>query len=228
MTVTATSTTSTVSRAKRNSTPTSASSGTAAPSESPTPSSPSKIDEAVSLYALGTQLQVLGSEINAAAELLETDDPELQAEGITLLEQYLAVQESTTAALSAKADRLLIFCDHKIQRSAFLKAQAKRLKEHADREDALVTKLQEYLIKVLTTLHPDETRFSFDTHELTSRKSTVVDIDADLDPQHDLPEEYVRTKTTYEPDKAAIKEALKARKQVPGCSLIERRSWTVQ
>lgn len=170
---------------------------------------------------------MLGSEINAAAELLESDDPDLQAEGVQLLEQYLAIEESTKTALANKADRLLIFCDHKIQRSAFLKAQAKRLEEHAKRENAVVTRLQEYLIKVLTTLHPDETKFSFDTHELTSRMTPpALQIDEDLVPEKDLPSEYVRT--IYEADKAAIKEALKAGKQVPGCSLTSRRSWTVK
>jgi exoribonuclease II len=197
---------------------------------------------------------VLGSEINAAAELLEADDPDLQAEGIALLEQYLAAQESTKTALAAKADRLLIFCDHKIQRSAFLKAQAKRLKEHADREDAVVARLQEYLIKVITTLHPNETRFSFDTHELTSRKSTSLDSsDAVLGGDNpddvitrvnrtpdglieltfsffagDIDEQFIVSKLERRLDANAIKQAIKAGQGIEGCKLVEKRNWTVE
>jgi hypothetical protein len=34
-------------------------------------------------------------------------------------------------------------------------------------------------------------------------------------------------KTTSQPDKAAIKEALKAGQQIPGAQLISRRSWRI-
>lgn len=192
------------------------------------PSSPSKTEQSVSLYAIGIQLQQLSSEISTASELLMSDDPDLVAEGAAILEHYLSVEESTKSALATKADRLLIFCDHLIAQAAFRKDQAKRLNELAKRDEAAVAKLHDYLIKVITTLNPKDNKFSFPTHELTSRKSEVVEIDSELDPEHDLPADLVRTKTTYEPDKAAIKAAIKAGQAVPGCSLLERRNWTVK
>ena len=59
---------------------------------------------------------------------------------------------------------------------------------------------------VLTRLQPSATRFSFPNHELTSRKSQAVEI-ADEDA---LAPEWLAIITTSKPDKAAIKEVLKA------------------
>ena len=76
---------------------------------------------------------------------------------------------------------------------------------------------------VLTRLQPKATRFSFPDHELTSRKSQAVVIDDEqtLDP------EWLTVKTTSQPDKNAIKEALKAGRQIAGAQLLSRRSWRI-
>ena len=73
---------------------------------------------------------------------------------------------------------------------------------------------------VLTQLQPAATRFSFPNHELTSRKSSAVVIDDEqaLDPA------WLSFTTTSKPDKAAIKEALKAGQQITGAQLLSRRS----
>ncbi|MFZ0406725.1 MAG: siphovirus Gp157 family protein [Cyanobium sp.] len=77
---------------------------------------------------------------------------------------------------------------------------------------------------VLTKLQPTATRFSFPHHELTSRKSQAVEIDD----EDALPIEWLTIKTTSQPDKAAIKEALKAGHPIPGAQLISRRSWRIR
>ena len=83
--------------------------------------------------------------------------------------------------------------------------------------------LKESLIFVLTQLQPAATRFSFPNHELSSRKSQAVVIDDEqaLDP------EWLAVNTTTQPDKAAIKEALKAGQQITGAQLLSRRSWRI-
>jgi hypothetical protein len=58
----------------------------------------------------------------------------------------------------------------------------------------------------LTRLQPKATRFSFPNHELSSRKSQAVVIDD----RRALAPEWLAITTTSNPDKAAIKEALKA------------------
>ena len=79
------------------------------------------------------------------------------------------------------------------------------------------------LVLVLTRLQPSATRFSFPNHELTSRKSSAVVIDDEqaLDP------EWLAVTTSSKPDKAAIKEALKAGQQITGAQLLSRRSWRI-
>ncbi len=89
----------------------------------------------------------------------------------------------------------------------------------APRADAL----EDSLVLVLTRLQPTATRFSLLNHELSSRKSQAVEIDDEdaLDPQ------WLSFSTTSKPDKAAIKEALKAGQLTLGAQLISRRSWRI-
>ncbi|MFN7895118.1 MAG: siphovirus Gp157 family protein, partial [Cyanobacteriota bacterium] len=83
--------------------------------------------------------------------------------------------------------------------------------------------LEDSLVMVLTRLQPSTTRFSFPNHELTSRKSSAVVIDDEdaLDPH------WLSFTTTSKPDKASIKEALKAGQLIPGAQLLSRRSWRI-
>ena len=75
--------------------------------------------------------------------------------------------------------------------------QAKRLIELSRSDASRADALEEPLVLVLTRLQPSATRFSFPNHELSSRKSLVVEIDAEeaLDP------EWLTDTTTRKPDK---------------------------
>jgi Siphovirus Gp157 len=61
------------------------------------------------------------------------------------------------------------------------------------------------------------------TDELTSRKSSAVVVDDEqaLDPA------WLSYTTNSKPDKAAIKEALKAGQQITGAQLLSRHSWRI-
>jgi len=83
--------------------------------------------------------------------------------------------------------------------------------------------LEESLVSVLTRLQPGATRFSFPNHELSSRKSQAVEINN----EQALSPEWLSIKTSSQPDKAAIKEALKAGIEVIGAQLLNRRSWRI-
>jgi hypothetical protein len=72
-------------------------------------------------------------------------------------------------------------------------------------------------------LQPTATGFSFPNRKITSRKSQVVEID-DLG---SLPPKWFALKTTIQPDKGAINEAIKAGHLIPGAQLISRRSWRI-
>jgi multidrug resistance efflux pump len=154
---------------------------------------------------------------------LETDDPEQRALALAELEAALLAEEGNKAALAAKADATCWVIEHLRGQAAYRQQQAKRLSDLARGDAGRADALEESLVFVLTQLQPAATRFSFPDHELSSRKSQAVVIDDEeaLDP------EWLAVKTTTQPDKAAIKEALKAGRQIAGAQLLSRRSWRI-
>jgi hypothetical protein len=176
-----------------------------------------------SLWQLGIEAQELTTAVSQLAEQLESDDAEVRAQALAELEAALLAEEGNKAALAAKADATCWVIEHLRGQAAYRQQQAKRLNALASGDAGRADSLEESLVFVLTQLQPAATRFSFPNHELTSRKSSAVVIDDEeaLDP------EWLAVKTTTQPDKAAIKEALKAGRQIEGAQLLSRRSWRI-
>jgi hypothetical protein len=176
-----------------------------------------------SLWQLGIEAQELTAAIGYLAEQLETDDLEQRASALAELEAALLAEEGNKTALAAKADAICWVIEHLRGQAAYRQQQAKRLGDLARSDAGRADALEESLVFVLTQLQPAATRFSFPNHELSSRKSQAVLIDDEeaLDP------EWLSVKTTTQPDKAAIKEALKAGRQIAGAQLLSRRSWRI-
>ncbi|MCX5967438.1 MAG: siphovirus Gp157 family protein [Cyanobacteria bacterium] len=176
------------------------------------------------LWQLGIENQELTSRVARLAEQLDSDDPELRSQAISELEAALLQEEGHRQALDSKADSYCWVIEHLRGQAAYRQQQAKRLVELARSEEARADALEESLVLVLTRLQPSASRFSFPNHELTSRKSQAVEIDD----EDALPAEWLALKTISQPDKAAIKEALKAGHSIPGAQLISRRSWRIR
>ena len=176
-----------------------------------------------SLWQLGIEAQELTAAIGRLAEQLGSDEPEQEAEAIAQLEAALLAEEGNKAALSAKADATCWVIEHLRAQAAYRQQQAKRLTDLARADGARAERLEESLLLVLTRLQPQATRFSFADHELRSSRSTAVEIENELllDP------EWLTVKTTFQPDKKAIKEALKQGQEIAGAQLVERRSWRI-
>ena len=176
-----------------------------------------------SLWQLSIDAQELTTAIGQLAGQLETDDPEQRASALAELEAALLAEDGNKAALAAKADATCWVIEHLRGQAAYRQQQAKRLADLARSDAGRADALEESLIFVLTQLQPAASRFSFPDHELTSRKSqaALIDDEEALDP------EWLAIKTTSQPDKAAIKEALKAGRQITGAQLLTRRSWRI-
>jgi len=175
-----------------------------------------------SLWQLGIEAQELTTAIGLLAEQLETDDDDSRAQALSELEAALLAEEGNKQALAAKADATCWVIEHLRGQAAYRQQQAKRLTDLARSDAGRAEALEDSLVLVLTRLQPTATRFSFPNHELSSRKSQAVEIDEDaLDPQ------WLSFTTTSKPDKAAIKEALKAGTEITGAQLISRRSWRI-
>ena len=176
-----------------------------------------------SLWQLGIEAQELTTAIGQLAEQLETDDDDARSQALADLEAALLAEESNKAALAAKADATCWVIEHLRGQATYRQQQAKRLTELSRSDASRADALEESLVFVLTQLQPTANRFSFPNHELTSRKSQAVEIDDEdaLDPQ------WLSFTTTSKPDKAAIKEALKAGGEIIGAQLVSRRSWRI-
>jgi hypothetical protein len=175
-----------------------------------------------SLWQLGIEAQELTTTIGQLAEQLEADD-DTRAQALAELEAALLAEEGNKAALAAKADATCWVIEHLRGQAAYRQQQARRLTELSRSDASRADALEDSLVLVLTRLQPAATRFSFPNHELSSRKSQAVEIDD----EDALPTEWLALKTTSQPDKAAIKEALKAGHLIPGAQLISRRSWRI-
>ena len=176
-----------------------------------------------SLWQLGIEAQELTTAIGQLAEQLEADDPEQRALALAELEAALLAEEGNKAALAAKADATCWVIEHLRGQAAYRQQQAKRLSALAAGDTSRADALEESLIFVLTQLQPKSTRFSFPNHEISSRKSSAVVIDD----EQALDSEWLTVITTSKPDKNAIKEALKAGRQITGAQLLSRRSWRI-
>jgi hypothetical protein len=195
-----------------------------APGSNPSASGPAcSLQRTGSLWQLGIEAQELTTAIGQVAEQLESDDAEVRAQALAELEAALLAEEGNKAALAAKADATCWVIEHLRGQAAYRQQQAKRLTALASGDASRADALEESLVFVLTQLQPAATRFSFPNHELTSRKSSAVVIDDEqaLDPA------WLSFTTTSKPDKAAIKEALKADQQITGAQLLWRRSWRI-
>ena len=176
-----------------------------------------------SLWQLGIEAQELTTAIGQLAQQLEADDDDSRSQALAELEAALLAEEGNKQALAAKADATCWVIEHLRGQAAYRQQQAKRLTELSRSDASRADALEDSLVLVLTRLQPTANRFSFPNHELTSRKSEAVEIgDEDA-----LPSEWLTLKTTSQPDKAAIKEALKAGHLIPGAQLVSRRSWRI-
>jgi len=174
-----------------------------------------------SLWQLGIEAQEITTAIGQLAEKLEADD-DTRAQALAELEAALLAEEHNKTALAAKADATCWVIEHLRGQATYRQQQAKRLTELSRSDATRADALEDSLVLVLTRLQPKATRFSFPNHELTSRKSQAVEIDD----EDSMPSQWVTLKTTSQPDKTAIKEALKAGHLIPpGAQLVLRRSF---
>ena len=175
------------------------------------------------LWQLGIEAQSLTAQIAALAEQLEAEDPALAQSALGELESVLLQEEGNKQKLSDKADATCWVIDHLRAQANYRAAQAKRLADIAKADNTRADALETSLLYVLTRLQPEAKRFSFPNHEITSRKSIVVEI-IDLDK---ITAEWLQVKTIATPDKNAIKDAIKKGKKVEGAAVINRTNWKI-
>lgn len=177
------------------------------------------------LFDLTGEALHLQRQINESAELLFSDDPGEAAAATAELEALIAFESGNRRALESKADAWCWVIDHMRAQADARAAHAQRLRDLATSAQQQADALQERLIQALQKVAPDETRWELPEHKITSRRSQSVELTAEA---MDLPEQFQRVKTTVSADKTALAAALKGGAQIEGCSLVERRSWSIK
>ena len=92
----------------------------------------------------------------------------------------------------------------------------------AEREKAALKKIES--LKNWLSWALEGQKFSTWRCAVTFRKSEAVEIEDDCN----LPQYLLNEKVTYTPNKTAIKEAIKAGEEIPGCKLVERMNPTIK
>jgi hypothetical protein len=206
---------------------------------------PQEAPRGPSLWELGAELQAETRWIAQLAERLHTSDEADHALAVADLEECLAAEETRKEALQRKADAVCWVIGRLRGDADYHQGQAKRFTALARSESSRADSLESTLLSVLTRLTPGATSFRLLDHKLTSRTADQVVID-DADA---IPTELLTVATTNTPDKASIKERIKAAiaaaitglpkdkaaqlafslasTAVPGARLLKRRHWSI-
>lgn len=120
--------------------------------------------------------------------------------------------------------------DKKIENTALfiknLKAEESAINAEVDNLQERASKIKrkhENLSKYLQTFLAGE-KFKTSKVTISYRKSDPVDI-VDIEA---IPDMYMRTKTTRESDKVAIKQAIKAGNKIPGAMLLDKQNMSIK
>lgn len=155
---------------------------------------------ALALYTIEDELQAL-------TDSLDTCPAELEAELQVRIADYMALERS-------KVDQVAHFLAAAEAARKARKEEADRLKIEAATIDSAIERLEGYVCRIISA--KGVKKLEGRTCILSLRTSDAVVITGEL------PEKYLRTKVTVEPDKAAIKAALKSGEEVPGADLVYR------
>lgn len=152
-----------------------------------------------SLFQIETEYLALISKIEA-----------LEGEITPEIEEQLAINETQ---LQGKSVAYLQVITTKEGINDAIDIEIKRLQAIKKRNNNLVLKLKDRLLEAVKLFGEFEVGFN----KFTTRKSSSVQVD-DV---NSLPSEYKTVKVTEAADKKAIKDAIKAGKEIDGCSIVE-------
>lgn len=152
--------------------------------------------------------------IEAWESAVDPDTGEISEDSYSVIEQ-LEMERDT------KIENIGCWIKNLEADAAAIKAEAKAMSDRAKAAEKKAEGLRGYLAAILAG-----EKWSSPKVAISWRKSVAVEIDEAELPE--LPEQYLRTKTTIEPDKTAIKDALKAGEYIEGCRLVEKNNISIK
>ena len=156
-----------------------------------------------SLYNLATEYQELYTALVSTADE-ETGEVDVDiAAALANIQGTFEEKAIATATVSRMLGNTVEEVSKEIDR-------LKRLKAHLEREDGRV---REYLKRAMEMTGTEKVQGISASISFRRSEQTVIDNEGEL------PEEYITAKTTYTPNKTAIKAAIKAGNDVPGAHI---------
>ena len=151
-------------------------------------------------------------------ELFDSVDEETGEVNTEVLDRLNAIQES----FEAKAQNVALVCLELRDRKEAIKREIDRLQsllKRAERGEKWLTGYLDENVKSAGYERIDGARVSI---SFRSSEETVID---NMD---ELPKEFIKEKVTYAPDKTAIKQAIKAGKEVNGAHIEKKKNLQIK
>lgn len=131
------------------------------------------------------------------------------------------LMQAKVATIQSGLESLCKIRARKMATITSLADESKRLAEKAARESKSLLRLEEYIHEMLK--RSGEKKIDAGTFTVGTRISNSVWVAPDFNNP-----EYMRTKTTVEPDKTAIKEAIKAGTQIDGAAIVTKENLSIK
>lgn len=160
------------------------------------------------LYELSTKYQQL-------VDIMDSADEETQE---TLLDTLESIQD----AIEIKADNIARILNDFDLEKAMIDAEIKRLKDRSDRVAKQNEQLKKYLLSSFQTAEMKKLKTNLFTFNVRSSESVEI-----MD-ESQIPSNYMVEKTVKNPDKIAIKEAIKNNQIVAGCTIKTKESLVIK
>ena len=160
------------------------------------------------------KLHEIQAALSGMLDLIQVDEETGEIEPATLESVQIASEEKiiATAMYIRRLDAL----------NKATKETIQDLQERVSADSKRIEALKWLMTKAMDSLQYTEVKSPEVT--LRFRKSSSVEITD----SESLPEQFLRTKTVVEPDKAAIKNALKAGEKIQGAQLVESRNLQIK
>lgn len=169
------------------------------------------------LYDIDAALRELGGMLDAGvAEAVDGETGEII--------DIAAALEAMQIERERKIDGVACMVKEMMAEVAAIANERRALAARQDAKDRQLDALRAWLQAALTDDTGTARPFESPRTVIRFRRVKTVQVDGGAA----LPLEYQRIKTTIEPDKAALREALKAGQVIPGAALVERQSMTVK
>ena len=160
------------------------------------------------LFQLATEYNNL---YNRLIETADVETGEVDVDISTALEQIQGTFEEKAIA-TATVFRML---DAESKKIAFELERLSTIKKHIDKEQ---DRVKNWLKQACETARVESLKGMYANISFKESERTIIDNEAFI------PKEFIRVKTTYEPDKTAIKAAINAGREVPGAHIETKRN----